>query len=68
MFGLFKKSPTTALRKEQEALLTRAFQAQRNVDIRQYSALTAEAALVKEKIAAIENGSEQGACAKTRCR
>ncbi|GHD30832.1 hypothetical protein GCM10007053_13020 [Halioglobus pacificus] len=50
-----------ALRKEHEALLTRAFQAQRNGDIRQYSELTAEAALVKEKIDAIENGSEQGA-------
>ncbi|WP_189476418.1 DUF6435 family protein [Halioglobus pacificus] len=61
MFGLFKKSPMKALRKEHEALLTRAFQAQRNGDIRQYSELTAEAALVKEKIDAIENGSEQGA-------
>jgi hypothetical protein len=50
MFGLFKKSPLKNLELEHKALLTRAFHAQRNGDIRAYSLLTAEAEEVREKI------------------
>ncbi|MGB1141707.1 MAG: DUF6435 family protein [Halioglobus sp.] len=55
MFGLFKSSPVKKLQKEHEAILTRAFQAQRNGDIRQYSMLTAEAEALREKIETIES-------------
>lgn len=58
MFGLFRKSPLKKLQQEHEDLQTRAFQAQRNGDIRTYSALTAEAETVREKIEALKN--EQG--------
>ncbi|MCX2980607.1 Lacal_2735 family protein [Halieaceae bacterium IMCC14734] len=52
MFGLFKKDPVKRLQKDHEALLTKAFQAQRNGDIRLYSALTAEAEELRLKIEA----------------
>jgi Family of unknown function (DUF6435) len=52
MFGLFKKSPLKRWQKDHEALLTKAFNAQRNGDIRLYSTLTAEAELLREKIEA----------------
>jgi len=55
MFGLFKSSPVKKLQKEHEAILTRAFQAQRYGDIRQYSMLTAEAEALREKIETIES-------------
>ena len=55
MFGLFKKkSPLKQWEKEREALATRAFQAQRNGDIRLYSSLTSEAEALGEKIAAFK--------------
>ena len=50
MFGLFKSSPLQKLQKEHEALATKAFQAQRDGNIRLYSTLTAEAETVNEKI------------------
>ena len=50
MFGLFKKSPLKQWQKEYEALLTKAFQAQRDGNIRLYSSLTAEAEALREKI------------------
>jgi hypothetical protein len=50
MFGLFNRSPLKKFQKEHEDLLTRAFQAQRNGDIRLYSTLTAEAEGLREKI------------------
>ncbi|MCB1706751.1 MAG: Lacal_2735 family protein [Halioglobus sp.] len=50
MFGLFKKSPEKQLQKEYDALLNKAFLAQRDGNIRLYSALTAEAEAVKAKI------------------
>lgn len=50
MFGLFKSSPVKKWQKQHEALLTRAFQAQRNGNIRLYSSLTAEAEALREKI------------------
>ena len=50
MFGLFSRSPLKQYQKEHEDLLTRAFQAQRNGDIRLYSTLTAEAEGLRAKI------------------
>ena len=50
MFELFKSSPLKKWQKEHEALLTKAFQAQRNGNIRLYSTLTAEAETLREKI------------------
>jgi hypothetical protein len=54
VFGLFKKSPLAKLQAQHESLSTRAFQAQRNGDIRSYSALTAEAEKLHEKIRILE--------------
>ncbi len=54
MFGLFKKSPKEKLEQEHKALLTKAFEAQRNGDIRQYSLLTAEAEALRGKIDSLE--------------
>lgn len=50
MFGLFKKSPLKKWEKEREILVTRAFQAQRNGNIRLYSSLTSDAEKLREKI------------------
>ena len=54
MFSLFKKSPLKKLEAEHNALLTKAFHAQRNGDVRAYSFLTAEAEAVREKIEALK--------------
>ena len=58
MFGMFKSSPLKKWQKEHESLLTQAFQAQRNGDIRQYSMLTAEAEALREKIEELKNGEK----------
>ena len=50
MFGFLKKAPEKKLQKAHEALLEKAFHAQRNGDIRLYSTLTAEAEALREKI------------------
>ncbi|MFT6288715.1 MAG: hypothetical protein ACJAYC_003813 [Halieaceae bacterium] len=50
MFGLFKSSPLKKWQKEHETLVTKAFEAQRNGNIRLYSTLTAEAETLKKKI------------------
>jgi hypothetical protein len=50
MFGLFRGNALKKMQKEHQMLATRAFQAQRNGDIRLYSTLTAEAETLKEKI------------------
>ena len=50
MFGLFNSSPLRKWQKEHDALATKAFQAQRNGNIRLYSTLTAEAETLREKI------------------
>ena len=60
MFGLFKKSPLKKWQREHEALLTQAFQAQRNGNIRLYSALTAEAEVLREKIEASNSADNAG--------
>ena len=54
MFGLFNKSPLKKLQQEHQELLTKAFQAQRNGDIRGYSTLTAEAEELRLKIDALK--------------
>jgi hypothetical protein len=59
VFGLFDRSPLKKWQKEHEVLVTRAFQAQRNGDIRLYSTLTADAEALREKIEA--HKSDQGA-------
>lgn len=55
MFGLFKKDPLQQYNKEYKALLEKAQLLQRNGDIEGYSRVSAEAAVVLEKIEAIEN-------------
>jgi cell division protein FtsB len=50
MFGMFRKSPLKKWEQERGVLLTKAFNAQRNGDIRQYSTLTAEADALRKKI------------------
>ena len=60
MFGLFKKSPLKKWQREHEALLTQAFQAQRNGNIRLYSTLTAEAEVLREKIEACNSAENTG--------
>ncbi|MFT4520991.1 MAG: hypothetical protein ACI9JM_003401 [Halioglobus sp.] len=50
MLGLFKKSPLKRWQKDRYALVFIAFQAQRNGDIRLYSALTSEAETLRIKI------------------
>ena len=54
MFGLFSKSPLQKLQKEYDALITMAFQAQRNGNIRLYSTLTAEAQALRKDIEALK--------------
>jgi len=54
MFAMFKKDPLKKLKQQHEDLSTRAFQAQRNGDIRGYSELTAEAESIKEKMDALK--------------
>lgn len=60
MFGLFRKSPQKQWQKDHAALLTRAFQAQRDGNIRLYSTLTAEAEVLREKIDAVVAGEDSG--------
>jgi hypothetical protein len=60
MFGLFKKDPLKQWQKEYDGLLTQAFQAQRNGNIRLYSTLTAEAEAVREKMEACDSGESAG--------
>ena len=61
MFGLFKKSPLKKWEKELDTLVTRAFQAQRNGNIRLYSSLTSEAEELREKIESIKKGDKEPA-------
>lgn len=54
MFSWFKSNPTKKLKKEYEALLEAAMQAQRNGDIRTYSELSVEASEVHERIKSMQ--------------
>jgi hypothetical protein len=56
MFGLFKSSPTKKLQKEHDALVAKAFQAQRDGNIRLYSTLTAEAEQVRSQLESAKSG------------
>lgn len=58
MFNLFKSSPLKKLQKEHESLLTQAFQAQRNGNIRLYSTLTAEAEALRVRIDELKAGQD----------
>ncbi len=60
MFGLFSKNPVKRLQKEHEDLLTKAFEAQRNGNIRLYSTLTAEAEVLRSKIEEHKSGESKG--------
>ena len=57
MFGFLKSSPLKKWQKEHGALVNKAFQAQRNGDIRLYSTLTAEAEVLREKIDKLKSES-----------
>ena len=59
MFQLFNRSPLKKWEKEHGVLVTRAFQAQRNGDIRLYSTLTAEAEALQEKIEDLKKEGSQ---------
>lgn len=50
MFAWLKPNPAKQLQKEYDRLTERAFQAQRNGDIRLYSELTSQAETVKAKL------------------
>ena len=50
MFDFLKRSPLKRWQKQHKALSTKAFEAQRNGNIRLYSSLTAEAEALNEKI------------------
>lgn len=58
MFGLFKRSPLKQWQKEHESLVYKAFQAQRNGDIRLYSTLTAESEELRVKIETLQKDQE----------
>lgn len=58
MFNLFKAHPLKKLQKQHESLLSEAFQAQRNGNIRLYSTLTAEAEALREKIEALKENAQ----------
>lgn len=58
MFGLFKSSPVKKWQKEHESLVTKAFHAQRNGDIRLYSTLTAQAEDIRAKIDDLKSTTE----------
>jgi len=53
MFNLFKANPQKKLQKAYEDKLTEAMQAQRNGDIRSYSALQEEAEAIYAKLEAL---------------
>jgi hypothetical protein len=59
MFGLFKKSPWKQWEKERDILVSKAFQAQRNGDIRLYSSLTSEAESLREKIEKLKMADDE---------
>jgi hypothetical protein len=60
MFGFFSKNPVKSLQKKHEDLLTKAFEAQRNGNIRLYSTLTAEAEVLRGKIEEHQLGENKG--------
>lgn len=57
MFGLFKRDPAKALRKQYHAKLEQALHAQRNGKIREYAFLTEEAEALRKQIEAVTETS-----------
>lgn len=57
MFSLFKSNPQKKLQNDYEKKLTEAMQAQRNGDIRDYSALQEEAEAIYAKLQALDKVS-----------
>ncbi|WP_126776819.1 DUF6435 family protein [Aliidiomarina sanyensis] len=55
MFGLFKKNPTKALRKQLAQIQEKSMNAQRNGDIRLHSELSAQADALWKEIQRLEN-------------
>lgn len=58
MFRLFNSSPLRKWEGQHKALATKAFEAQRNGNIRLYSSLTAEAEALREKIDTLKASSQ----------
>ena len=54
MFSFLQRDPAKKLQKQHAALLEKAMHAQRNGDIRTYSALTAEAETLAQRIEALK--------------
>lgn len=54
MFGFFKSDPARKLRKQYEAKLAEAMQAQRNGDIRGYAELSAQADAIWKELEPLE--------------
>jgi hypothetical protein len=54
MFGFLKSDPSKKLRKQYDAKLTQALQAQRNGDIRGYATLTEEAQAIWKQLETLE--------------
>jgi cell fate (sporulation/competence/biofilm development) regulator YlbF (YheA/YmcA/DUF963 family) len=54
MFSFLKRNPASKLKKQYEAILEQAMQAQRNGDIKTYSLLTADAEEIYKKIQKLE--------------
>ena len=57
LFSWFKSDPTRRLKVDYKKAVEKAFQAQQNGDIRQYSLLTAEAEAIKAEIAKVEQSA-----------
>lgn len=58
MFSLFKKDPIKKLRKSYMLKLEQAMNAQRNGDIKLYSAITSEADVMHKEIQRLEASSK----------
>lgn len=55
LFSFLKSDPTRRLKADYKKAVEKAYQAQQNGDIRNYSLLTAEAEAIKAKIAEVES-------------
>ncbi|MCC5865574.1 MAG: Lacal_2735 family protein [Wenzhouxiangella sp.] len=60
MFGFLKSDPVKKLRKQYDAKLTQAQQAQRNGDIKGFAELSAEADAIWQQLQPLEQAQRQG--------
>lgn len=60
MFGFLKPDPARKLRKQYDAKLDQALQAQRNGDIRGYANLTTEAEAIWKELEPLEKQTRRG--------